>query len=78
MNKTFNKLLREAYSPIATFKKRYPKAAKKRRIIKKWRSRFGHDLEELILQERNPFLDVHKKCEKYTPLYGVKYGKCQG
>jgi hypothetical protein len=53
----FKSLLDRWLAPISYMKKRYPKAAKKRRIIKKWQSRFGTDVDlRSILQDRSKIL----------------------
>ena len=39
------KLFKRQYLPITYMKKKHPKAAKKRRIIKKWISRFGSEVD---------------------------------
>lgn len=55
--KSFSRLLWRNYSPYRYHCKRYAKSAKKRRIRKKWRARFGKDLEEIIYAP-NPFFEM--------------------
>lgn len=43
-------ILDECYNKMAWMKKKYPKAARKRRVVKKWRNRFGLDLNEIMLE----------------------------
>lgn len=50
------KALRSVYSPISEMKKRYPKAAKKTRIITKWTNRFGPDVDLSTIVYKENFL----------------------
>lgn len=69
MNK-YVRILRQLYQPVAYYKKRYPKAAKKRRIIKKWENRFGKDflVTDLIYKE-NPLLKLLEKQDLFQGSY---------
>src|ERR1700679_729102 len=60
MSRKMVNLLNQLYSPMSYMKKRYPKAAKKKRIIKKWAKRFGTDDFEIakIVYSRNPILEL--------------------
>ncbi len=47
------------YEPVAYMKRRYPKASKKKRVLKKWINRFGPDFcFNPILAGKNPFLEL--------------------
>ena len=48
--KTFSQLLQETYDGYNYMCKKYPKAARKRRIRNKWRNRFGPGIAGLINQ----------------------------
>lgn len=50
-NKTFNEIFQMYFNGYSVMCKKYPKAARKRRIRKKWRKRFGPDLEELMREK---------------------------
>lgn len=49
--KKYSRLLEKMYDPYNYMKKRHPKAAKRRRIQKKWRKRFGPSLHDLVKQD---------------------------
>jgi hypothetical protein len=54
-----SKILLELYAPIKYLTKRRPKAAKKRRIMKKWLNRFWPDFDMSKYEMRdNPFLKM--------------------
>lgn len=59
-------ILRQLYSSMSYMKKRYPKAAKKRRILNKWRNRFGEDfkMEDFIFKQ-NPVSDWVKNDDSF-------------
>jgi len=40
-----SRLFKRQYQPIAYMKRKHPKAARKRRVIKKWVSRFGAEID---------------------------------
>jgi len=48
---------------------RYPKAAKKRRVRKKWLNRFGMDIEDMVYLP-SPLLAM---LPKTTDFYGAVY-----
>ncbi len=60
-------ILAQIYMPVEYLKAKYPKAAKRKRILKKWNNRFGNDLE---IYDRNPFLEL---LSKEAPSTGVYY-----
>ncbi len=51
-----HRLLKRVYDGYKYMLDRYPKAAKKARIRKKWRKRFGRGMSDMIADEMpNPF-----------------------
>lgn len=59
---SFHKAFERLYYPVRYHLKRYPKAGKKRRILKKWVNRFGEDSLTIFLKD-NPFLKMLPKEE---------------
>jgi hypothetical protein len=51
MSKQLEELFKRHYTGYRYMTQKYPKAAKKRRIIKKWKKRFGPDMFEYILSK---------------------------
>lgn len=69
--------LDETYDPIKYMIRRYPRAAKKRRIIKKWKRRFGPSISDILFSYKYtdiPFLklsnlDSNEFAGKYIPIF---------
>jgi hypothetical protein len=47
----FNKLFKWRYDPAGQMAKKFPKAARKKRIRNKWRNRFGVSMAEIYKQQ---------------------------
>ena len=62
-------LFKRMYSPNRYMAQRYPKAAKKRRVRKKWLNRFGMDIEDMVYLP-SPLLAM---LPKTTDFYGAVY-----
>ena len=61
--------LYEVYHGVECFKRYYPKAAKKKRIVKKWIKRFGDPFIWETVLDINPFLSLLPKDESYEGKY---------
>lgn len=69
------KLFKWTYDGYGQMVKRYPKAAKKKRIQKKWTKRFGVGLSHLVTYS-NPLLSMIKKDDLYYQpvILGIEHG----
>lgn len=55
-------MLEQYFYPIKHMRKKYPKAAKRRRIIKKWLNRFGPDVDfEKLINTPSPMFEIMKQ-----------------
>lgn len=70
--KTLINILKWTLEPNKMMANKYPKAAKRRRIIKKWKNRFGPDPDwKDMFFEPNPYLSLLSKEGTTRSVYPI-------
>jgi hypothetical protein len=62
-SKALNKLFQRHYDGYRYMAKRHPKAAKKLRIQKKWRNRFGPEFAQMVYGSETMLFRFEKEAE---------------
>lgn len=79
MKKTVSQLFTKVYCPILYLKQRHPKAAKRRRILKKWHNRFnlpfGIDSYLGAMLTPEPFEDMFNRIARDKESEEIWQGK---
>lgn len=58
-------VLRLVFDPVGYRISKYKKAAKKRRVVKKWKNRFGPNFIERFLEEDKQLKEMARVAQKY-------------